>query len=190
MQLLNYSFEHIVFALCTLPRRDFRLLSSGKFFGEKSTHALDKVPPAGPGCQAGRILLDSMISHGNECKSGIHALNYMTLRASAPSNQASAISLTALSLSGRQAVKFLQCHYSSVFLSKLFHLHRRWSGGIINKDGGLWPGCVMDSFFVPKSSSRTSPRLNFSPRPDVSMPWTPRHESMFAPSLLNCRCIC
>ena len=45
---------------------------------------LDKVPPAGPGCQAGRILVDSMISHGNEREADIHALNYMTLRPGHP----------------------------------------------------------------------------------------------------------
>lgn len=107
MQLFNYSFEHIVFALCYLPSSDFGLLSRGKIFCEKSTWTLDKVPPAGPGCQAGRILVDSMISHGNERKADIHALNYMTLRPrQAPSNQASAISSSTLSLSQSQAVKF------------------------------------------------------------------------------------
>lgn len=33
-----------------------------------------------PGARRGRILADSMISHGNECKADIHALNNMTLR--------------------------------------------------------------------------------------------------------------
>ncbi len=55
-------------------------LAEEKIFCEKSTRTLDEVPPAGPGCQAGRILVDSMISHGNESEADIHALNYMTLR--------------------------------------------------------------------------------------------------------------
>lgn len=69
MQLFNYSFECIVFFfLLFVPCQAviFGLLSRGKFPREKSTWTLDKVPPAGPGCQAGRILVDSMISHGNE----------------------------------------------------------------------------------------------------------------------------
>lgn len=57
---------------------------AAKNFCEKLTWTLDKVPPAGPGCQAGRILEDSMISHGNEHKADIHALNYMTLRPGHP----------------------------------------------------------------------------------------------------------
>lgn len=59
-------------------------LAEEKFFSEKLTRTLDKVPPAGPGCQAGRILVDSMISHGNEREADLHALNYMTLRPRLP----------------------------------------------------------------------------------------------------------
>lgn len=68
------------FALSVLPRCDLRVLSRGKISSEKLTWTLDEVPPAGPGCQAGRILVDSMISHGNEQEADMHALNYMTLR--------------------------------------------------------------------------------------------------------------
>lgn len=68
------------FALSVLPRCDLRVLSGGKISSEKLTWTLDEVPPAGPGCQAGRILVDSMISHGNEQEADMHALNYMTLR--------------------------------------------------------------------------------------------------------------
>lgn len=87
MQLFNCSFKCTVSALCSLPSCDFGLLSGGNFFREKSTRTLDKVPPAGPGCQAGRILVDSMISHGNERQADIHALNYMTLRPRHPQTE-------------------------------------------------------------------------------------------------------
>lgn len=53
-------------------------------FCEKWTWTLDKVPPAGPWCQAGRILVDTVISHGNEREADIHALKYVTLRPGNP----------------------------------------------------------------------------------------------------------
>lgn len=85
---------------------------AAKNFCEKLTWTLDKVPPAGPGCQAGRILEDSMISHGNEHKARHTCFELYDFEAWAPSKQASAISLTTLSLSQSQAVKFLQRHHS------------------------------------------------------------------------------
>lgn len=94
--------------LCYLPSADLRQLRSKrkKKICEKLTRTLDKVPPAGPGCQAGRILVDSTISHGNEHKADIHALNYTTLRPQHQQTTASAISSATLSLSQSQAVKF------------------------------------------------------------------------------------
>lgn len=87
LSLLTQTDCLIVLAPCSSPSGDFRLLSRENILSEKSTQALDKVPPAGPGCQAGRIRLDTTISHGNEHKADIHALNYVMLRSKQPPNR-------------------------------------------------------------------------------------------------------
>lgn len=88
VHLSNRFIRVLCFLLfCPSPSCDFGLLSGGKISSEKSTWTLDEVPPAGPGCQAGRILVDSMISHGNEREADIHALNYMTLRPRYPQSR-------------------------------------------------------------------------------------------------------
>lgn len=67
---IHLSTLFLLFVRCQAVISD--CLAEEKFFSEKSTWTLDKVPPAGPGCQAGRILVDSMISHGNESKVDVH----------------------------------------------------------------------------------------------------------------------
>lgn len=79
---IHLSTLFLLFVRCQAVISD--CLAEEKFLGEKSTRTLDKVPPAGPGCQAGRIPVDSMISHGNESGADVHALNYTTLRPRLP----------------------------------------------------------------------------------------------------------